>query len=122
MIGTDYICSCKSNYHTITATTAPCIKICNNSKSENSKIQSHQSKYQTSHNPEGSLLGSPNCAYSLFVVPGDPPTSLNKCPTELFIKQYLSKLSFNLPTRSIISSLYSLTEPTKVWCFTIINI
>ena len=73
----------------ITATTVPYIKICTNSQTENSKIQSHQSKYQISHNSEGILLGSPNCAYSLFVVMGDPPTSLNKCPTELFIKQHI---------------------------------
>jgi hypothetical protein len=59
VIGTDCIGSCKSNYHTITVTTAPYINMQQFSVRKFKKYIS-----QTCHNPEGNHLGSPNCAYS----------------------------------------------------------
>jgi hypothetical protein len=84
------------------------------------KIQKYKVISQTSDNPEGNQLGSPNCAYSLFVVSGDTITP--KFPAQMSHRiiyktvylEYLSKLSFNQPTRSILSSLFSLSEQTKI--------
>jgi hypothetical protein len=117
VIDTDCIGSCKSIYHAITATTAPYINMQQFSvrkfKNTKSLVKQVIILKVTSWDH---LIAHILCLSFRETPP--PPSSLHKCPTELFIKrfilEYLSKLSFNQPTRSIISSLFSLSEPAKI--------
>jgi len=117
VIGTDCIGSCKSNYHTITATTAPYINMQQFSvrKFKNTKTSVKQViilkvtslDHLIAHILCLSFRETPHTQVPCTNV---PDSYLQK----RFILRYLSKLSFNQPTRSIISSLFSLSEPAKM--------
>jgi hypothetical protein len=116
VIGNDCIGNCISNYHTITDTTAPYINMQQFSVRKFKNIKSSVKQVIMLKVTSWDHLIAHILWLSYRETP-PPPSSLHKCSTELFIKrlilEYLSKLSFNQPTRSIISSLFSLSEPAK---------
>ena len=65
VIGTDCISSCKSNYHTITATTAPCLSIrsqTKNNKYTHLSLEPVINIYEIAYNRKN---GNPTCLYEL---------------------------------------------------------
>ena len=100
-IGTDRIGCCRSNYHTITATTAPLHKY---ATILSQKILKYKVISQTSHNAEGNQLGSPNCAYSLIVVSGDTPTT--KFPAQMSHRVIYKTTYSQVPVKAFLQPTY----------------
>jgi hypothetical protein len=77
VIGTDCIGGCKSNYHTITTTTAPCISYKNYFISASTLIEEGETiqkdkQWSIKHNTENYILNNTNPIKNLGVIPCVP--------------------------------------------------